>query len=78
MSQVTSIYAEDETGKTTDAVLCHYAPASDDAVRRVLDAGLNDDGRSAWHWFRLQNGDLILGVFPKGDTYLATEGDRNI
>lgn len=29
-----------------------------------------EDGRSDWHWLRLANGDLILGVYPRGDTYL--------
>ena len=36
------------------------------------------DGRSQFYWFRLSNGDLILGVYPRGDTYFDTERDRSI
>jgi len=36
------------------------------------------DGRSQYYWFRLSNGDLILGVYPCGDTYFETELDRTI
>ena len=46
-------------------------PAKQEDVDTVLNAPLNDDGRSEWQWFRLPNGDLILGVFPCGDTYFA-------
>lgn len=35
------------------------------------------DGRSEWLWLRLPNGDLVLGVFPQGDTYFATEWDHS-
>jgi len=50
--------------------------ASDESVRIVLDAGANtDDGRSSWKWIRLRNGDLILGVFPRGETYFEVEVD---
>ena len=31
------------------------------------------DGRSGFMWIRLRNGDLILGVFPEGDTYFKYE-----
>ena len=31
------------------------------------------DGWSPFVWIRLSNGDLILGTFPKGDTYMAQE-----
>lgn len=30
-----------------------------------------EDTRSQWQWFRLPNGDLILGTFPQGDTYFG-------
>ena len=33
------------------------------------------DGRSEYVWLRLTNGDLILGVFPRGDTYFEVEKD---
>lgn len=53
-------------------------PAGPEAVLTVLDAGTgSEDGRSQWLWVRLGNGDLILGVFPQGDTYFATEHDHS-
>ena len=52
--------------------------ASDESVRIVLDAGANtDDGRSGWKWIRLRNGDLLLGVFPRGETYFEVEKDSS-
>lgn len=52
--------------------------ACDEAVRIVLDAGANtDDGRSTWQWIRLRNGDLILGVYPRGETYFEVEVDSS-
>lgn len=57
-------------------VLIH--PASEDAVKTVLDAPTTgDDGRSEWVWVRLPNGDLVLGVFPQGDTYFSVEDDAH-
>lgn len=58
-------------------------PAGEDGAKKVLDATPNDgpaaayedDGRSGWRWIRLANGDLILGVFPHGDTYFAVEDE---
>lgn len=45
-------------------------PATKRVVKRVLDKSKHDpDGRSNWMWLRLPNGDLILGVYPQGDTY---------
>jgi hypothetical protein len=35
----------------------------------------SENGRSEWLWIRLANGDLVLGVFPQGDTYFAVEED---
>jgi hypothetical protein len=34
------------------------------------------EGRSQWVWVRLPDGDLILGLYPQGDTYFATEQDH--
>jgi hypothetical protein len=31
------------------------------------------DGWSPWVWVRMANGDLLLGTFPKGETYLKHE-----
>ena len=51
-------------------------PASQESVNTVLAAGEDDpEGRSQWMWVRLGNGDLILGVYPQGETYFATEKD---
>lgn len=56
-------------------------PASPEAVDFVLAQPVGDwlempdDGRSPWMWIRLPSGDLILGVFPYGDTYFAVEED---
>ena len=51
-------------------------PASAKAVKKVLKAPKNTgNGRSNWMWVRLPNGDLILGVFPQGETYEAVELD---
>lgn len=50
----------------------HIKPASEQAVGIVLSADpRSDEGRSQWVWVRLPNGDLVLGVFPQSETYLA-------
>ena len=48
-------------------------------AEKVMAASTTDkaNGRSKWVWVRLANGDLILGVFPYGDTYIETELDPN-
>lgn len=44
------------------------------SVADVLRKRANDDeGRSQWVWVRLPNGDVMLGVFPQGDTYSQHE-----
>ncbi len=56
--------------------LAYAHDANAESVRLVLDAGADTpDGRSGWKWLRLRNGDLLLGVFPRGATYEATEVD---
>lgn len=46
-------------------------PAKWESVNKVLLAPEGtDNGRSEWVWVRLANGDLLLGVFPRGDTYI--------
>lgn len=48
--------------------------ADDEATAEILSADTEGiDGRSPWAFFRLANGDLIFGCYPRGDTYLATE-----
>jgi hypothetical protein len=49
-------------------------PARQEDVDHVLAQSTEGgDGRSPWVWVRLCNGDLVLGVFPQGDTYMAME-----
>lgn len=56
---------------------CH--PASSEAVALVMSKiPWDEDGRSEWLWIRLENGDLILGVFPQGETYFAVEEDADM
>ena len=51
-------------------------PASMSAAVKVLNADPHSpEGRSQLMWLRLPNGDLMLGVFPQGDTYLDCEAD---
>lgn len=63
----------DLTGAWSNTVLVH--PADKESVSLVLGAEESTDGRSPWVWVRLPNGDLILGVFPQGETYFAIEDD---
>lgn len=58
-----------------------YEPAPQEAVDYVLKQPINpdnNDGRSNWVWIRLPHGDLVLAVFPQGDTYFSTEEWRTI
>ena len=60
------------------AFLATSYPASPQEVEYVLSqATTDDDGRSDWRWIRLPNGDLILGVFPQGETYLLISDSPN-
>lgn len=64
---------DDEDG---ERVIATIKPADPEIVQQVLAADeSDDDGRSQWVWVRLPNGDLILGVYPQGDTYFECEGD---
>jgi hypothetical protein len=60
-----------ETREFVDGDVIAWAmDASQGAVDYVLTRQTNDpDGRSPWVWLRLANGDLVLGTFPRGDTY---------
>lgn len=70
------VYGMDDTGRP-GLILAHVKPASAESVVEVLGAGEDDpEGRSNWMWVRLANGDLILGVYPQGDTYFSTEQDH--
>lgn len=69
------IFGEDENGNTIDSLLAWAVPADEAIARHVLAQAVDDEGRSGLTWFRLQNGDLILGVFPRAETYEMTEMD---
>ena len=59
-----------------ERVIAWVHPASEEATERVIFANEHsENGRSQWVWVRLPNGDLILGVYPQGDTYLECERD---
>lgn len=73
--RIGTLYANDGDGRQTDRPLAWFHPADDEAVQTVLGAPLDDNGRSEWRWYRLVNGDLILGIAPHGDTYFAVEAD---
>lgn len=65
-------FDDDETNRP----IAYIHKASPKAVKTVLAAAEGDtDGRSEYVWLRLPNGDPILGVFPRGDTYFAVEDD---
>lgn len=54
-------------------------PASKESVAKVMSAEVGaDDGRSDFKWLRLENGDLMLGVFPRGATYEDVEVDAQL
>lgn len=49
-------------------------PASPEAAKIILQADeYSLDGRSEWLFFRMPDGGLIFGVYPRGDTYFAIE-----
>lgn len=48
-------------------------------VNQVVNAPVDtSNGRSEWVWVRLANGDLLLGVFPQGDTYIELQNRLRI
>lgn len=70
--QAHHVYDDDDP----ERVIATVHPASPESVALVAAASENDpDGRSQPMWIRLPNGDLILGVYPQGDTYFECERD---
>lgn len=72
--RITTHELRTESGRTFVAsevddefVIAETVPAGAES-KAVLWAPVND-GRSGWTWIRLANGDLILGVYPLGETY---------
>ncbi|UTC28635.1 hypothetical protein MARCHEWKA_01220 [Brevundimonas phage vB_BpoS-Marchewka] len=74
---VSPIFAHDADGNTLDMVVAWAVPADAAVARYVLAQAVGDDGRSGLTWFRLNNGDLILGVYPRGATYEQTEANQH-
>lgn len=78
MREIFQIEDVEVNGTLEKPVLIATAVIADKTVaEKVINSHVGDDGRSEWHWFRLANGDLILGTFPHGDTYFETEADIN-
>ena len=72
-----AIFAHDADGNMLDLVVAWAVPADAAVARYVMAQAVDDDGRSGLTWFRLNNGDLILGVYPRGMTYERTEADQH-
>lgn len=59
-----------------DIEIAFIAEARYEAAQKVLNAPVGSgDGRSAWFWIRLADGDLFLATAPQGMTYEALEGE---
>lgn len=78
MTQPHVVFIDDEAGNDTEQVCAFVHPASRESVDYVLAQPADSDsmdGRSEFLWVRLQDGTLILGVFPQGATYEQCEID---
>lgn len=76
MNNLLTIREQDATRTADgDLELGWMGAARERAVQAVLDAPVNDDGRSEWLWLRMANGDLFLAVAPRGATYEHLEGE---
>ena len=74
MSKIGATYLTPD--EYADVAVVSIHPASDKEVALVLSqTEEGSDGRSNWLWIRLDNGDLILGTYPQGNTYEAVESD---
>lgn len=63
-------YTQDENGEPITQI-AWIEPATEAQAAEMIDLPTTGhDARSDWAWFRLQNGDLIFGCFPQGDTYM--------
>lgn len=70
-----------ETFEDVDQVIATFYPVRDpEIVDKVIKAPANfgdydthDYGRSQWYWFRLANGDLVMGCFPQSALYMELE-----
>lgn len=65
------LYGVNAHGATDwDNIIGSHGPASPESVDLILNAEVNDDGRSEWRWFRFPDGTLIFGCFPHGETFM--------
>lgn len=78
MAKIKTIFLEDESGANTTIEIGYHTKAKQKDVNFVLAQPINLDGRSEWRWIRLQNGTLILGCFPCGDTYIEISDNLKI
>ncbi len=60
------IYADADSEPGLVAIV---APANQAQAERLALMPIGDDTRGEWLWFRLANGDLVLGFYPCGDAY---------
>lgn len=75
---IKKIYHVNELGSESELIIAEVKDASEEYVELVLNKDADhQDGRSDWKWIRLSNGDLILGVYPYGDTYFECEIDSS-
>lgn len=72
-------YIEEQLGDGSPVILGWSVEASPASVLQVLGADEGTGhGRSKFEWLRLQNGDLILGVWPHGDTYESVSENTDV
>ena len=50
-----------------------YAVRDTGLVARLIAQPEDEDGRSEWRWLFLDSGDLMIGFFPRGNTYSECE-----
>ncbi len=54
--------------------LAHSYPERDTGlVARLIAQPEDEDGRSEWRWLHLDSGDLMVGFFPRGNSYSDCE-----
>jgi hypothetical protein len=70
------LYVDKPDERPDPLYLATIIKANPNTAQMVINAAVNNNGRSPWLWVRLANGDLLLATFPCGDTYIATEKDR--
>lgn len=75
---VDTFHLEDAEGIDTEHQIAWAFPATRESIITVLNAPVHDNGRSEFQWLVLQDNTVMLGVFPCGDTYFATEGDHQV